>query len=142
MPAADFFVLPSVDPQHENVLGDDEVLVAVEVPAAPSGRRSTYRKVMDRAAWTHALASVALVLDMDGSVCRSARIVLGGVAPVPWRVPEAEEMLAGRRITVELVERVGEVAVADARPMSKNAYKVGLTRSLVARTLATLSGVA
>jgi xanthine dehydrogenase YagS FAD-binding subunit len=139
VPAADFFVLPRQDAQHENVLADDEALAGVDVPAPPAGTRSTYRKIMDREAWTHALASIALVVEMDDDVCRSARIVLGGVAPVPWRVPEAEALLVGQRVTPALARRVGDSAVADARPLAKNAYKVPLTRTLVERTVLELA---
>lgn len=140
MSAADFFVLPRVDVEHENVLADDEILTTVEIPGPATGVRSTYHKVMDRETWTHALVSAAVALEMDGGVCRSARIVLGGVAPIPWRVPEAERILVGRRITPELARRTATAAVADARPLAKNGYKVPLTRGLVERTLMTLAG--
>jgi xanthine dehydrogenase YagS FAD-binding subunit len=140
MPAADFFVLPRVDVEHENVLADDEVLASVEIPPPDAGTRSTYRKIMDREAWTHATVSAAVLLDMDGDVCREARIVLGGVAPVPWRVPEVERLLAGQRITPELASGVAATAVADARPLAKNAYKVPLTRGVIERTLVALAG--
>ena len=136
---ADFFVLPSQDAEHENVLRDDEVLASVTLPAPRAGVRSTYHKVMDRDAWTHALVSAAVVLEMDGDVCRQARIVLGGVAPVPWRVPDAENMLAGQRVTPDLAREVGAAAVAEARPLSKNAYKVPLTRGVVERTVLALA---
>jgi xanthine dehydrogenase YagS FAD-binding subunit len=136
---ADFFVLPSQDAEHENVLRDDEVLASVALPAPRAGVRSTYHKVMDRDAWTHALVSAAIVLEMDGDVCRQARIVLGGVAPVPWRVPDAENMLAGQRVTPDLAREVGAAAVAEARPLSKNAYKVPLTRGVVERTVLALA---
>jgi len=136
--AADFFALPTVDPAKENVLKDGEVLASITLPGAVKERRSTYHKVMDREAWTHAVVSAAIVLDMDKDVCRSARVVLGGVAPVPWRLPEVERALAGQRITKELASKAGELAVAGARPLAKNGYKVPLTRAMVARTLETL----
>jgi len=139
MPAAAFFVSPRVDALHENVLADDEVLAFVEVPAPTATARSTYRKVMDRETWTHALASVAVVLDIQGGICRDARLVLGGVAPVPWSVPEAARLLVGQRVGPELAARVAAAAVADARPLAKNAYKVPLTRGLVERTLVQLA---
>ena len=139
---SDFFVLPGEDAQHENVLADDEVLASVDLPGPGDGVRSAYHKVMDREAWTHALVSVAVVLDMNGDVCREARIVLGGVAPIPWRVPEAESVLVGQRITPELAREVGAAAVAGARPLSKNAYKVPLTRGVVERTILTLAASA
>ena len=135
---SDFFVLPREDAEHENVLGDDEVLASVTIAAPRDGVRSSYHKVMDRDAWTHALVSAAVVLDMNGDVCREARIVLGGVAPVPWQVPEAERLLAGQRVTPELARQVGAAAVAGARPLSKNAYKVPLTRGVVERTVLAL----
>ena len=136
---SDFFVLPRQDAQHENVLADDEVLASVSLAAPADGVRSAYHKIMDREAWTHALASAAVVLEMDGNVCRDARIVLGGVAPVPWRVPEAEKLLVGQSVTPELAREVGAAAVAGARPLSKNAYKVPLTRGIVERTVLALA---
>ena len=120
------------------MLKDDEVLAAISVPAAPETRRSTYHKVMDREAWTHAVVSAAIVVDMRDDVCQRARIVLGGVAPIPWRLPEVERMLEGQRITSELAGKAGEAAVAGARPLAKNGYKVPLTRALVKRTLESL----
>ncbi len=132
---SEFFVLPSEDPEHENVLGNEDVLVDIRLPAPRPGMRSAYHKVMDREAWTHAVVSVAVVLEMSQAICRGAHIVLGGVAPVPWRVPEAEELLIGQRVTQELAHEVGEAAVEGARPLSKNGYKVPLTRSLVERTV-------
>lgn len=109
------------------------------MPALRPGSRSAYQKVIDREAWTHAVVSAAVVFELDGEACRSARIVLGGVAPIPWRVPEAERLLAGQRITPELAARVGKAAVAGAKPLAKNAYKIPLTRKLVERTLLELS---
>ena len=140
--AADFFTLPTVDAARENVLRDGEVLASIALPAAMKERRSTYHKVLDREAWTHAVVSAAVVLDMEKDVCKSARIVLGGVAPVPWRVPEVEKLLAGQRITKELAAKAGEVAVAGARPLAKNGYKVPLTRAMVARTVEALGAKA
>jgi xanthine dehydrogenase YagS FAD-binding subunit len=139
VPAAEFFVLPRQNAAQENVLANDEVLASVSLPASRAGLRSTYRKVLDREAWTHAVVSAAVVLDMDGQTCRSARVVLGGVAPIPWRLSEVEKLLAGQRITEALAARAGETAVAGARPLSKNAYKVPLTKALVKRTILELA---
>jgi len=138
VPAADFFALPSADPARENVLGEDELLAGAALPAPGSGARSAYHKVMDREAWTHAVVSAAVVLDLDGDVCRRARIVLGGVAPTPWRVPDAEAVLVGQRVTPTVAARAAEVAVVGARPLAKNGYKVTLTQGVVERTLVEL----
>lgn len=137
--ASDFFVLPKQNAGRENALANDEVLASVQLPAPRPGVRSTYHKVLDREAWTHAVVSAAVVLEMEKDVCRSARIVLGGVAPVPWRVPEAERLLAGQRVTPELAAQVGEAALAGANPLAKNAYKVPLTKTVVRRTVLELA---
>ncbi len=115
------------------------MLAHIEIPSARPGTRSTYHKVMDREAWTHAVVSAAIVLEMDKDVCRSARIVLGGVAPIPWHVPEAEKLLTGQRITPELAARAGEAAVSGATPLAKNAYKIPLTKAVVRRTVLELA---
>ncbi len=137
--AGEFFTLPRQNAAKENVLADDEVLAAVQIPAAKPGVRSTYKKLMDREAWTHAVVSAAVVLEMDGDVVRSARVVLGGVAPIPWRLPAVEKVLAGQRITDDVLQKAGEAAIAGARPLSQNAYKVPLTRNLVRRTIKELA---
>jgi len=135
VPAAEFFALPSADPARENVLREDELLAGVEIPAPATVALSAYHKVMDRESWTHAVVSAAVVMELEGDVCRRARIVLGGVAPTPWRVPAAEQVLVGARVTPALAARAGEMAVEGARPLSKNAYKVPLTSGVVERTV-------
>ena len=135
VPAAEFFTLPTVDPARETVLKDGELLAEIVLPARSASLRSTYHKILDREAWTHAVVSAAVALDINKDVVRSARVVLGGVAPIPWRLPEVEKMLTGQRLTTELAARAGEAAVAGARPLAKNGYKVPLTRNLVKRTL-------
>ena len=135
VPAAEFFTLPTVDPARETVLKDGELLAEIVLPARSASLRSTYHKILDREAWTHAVVSAAVALDINKDVVRSARVVLGGVAPIPWRLPEVEKMLTGQRLTTELAARAGEAAVAGARPLAKNGYKVPLTRNMVKRTL-------
>ena len=139
LPASQLFTLPRQNAAKENALAADEVLTAVQIPAARPGVRSTYKKLMDREAWTHAVVSAAVVLEMDQDVVRSARVVLGGVAPIPWRLPDVEQVLAGQRLTEALLQKAGEIAVAGARPLSQNAYKVPLTRNLVRRTIRELA---
>ena len=137
--AADFFVLPRQNASAENVLASDEVLTSVQIPAARAGTRSVYAKVLDREAWTHAVVSAAVVLHMDGPICRDARVVLGGVAPIPWRLPEVERALTGQPMTEETAAKAGEMAIAGARALAKNAYKLPLTKNLVRRTILDLA---
>lgn len=138
LPASEFFQLPRVDAKRENALANDEILAAIQLPASRPGHRSTYNKVLDREAWTHAVVSAAIVLEMDQQVCRSARIVLGGVAPIPWHLPKVEAMLVGQRITPELAAKAGEASAEGAHPLAKNKYKVPLTKAVVKRTLLSL----
>jgi xanthine dehydrogenase YagS FAD-binding subunit len=133
--AADFFTLPKQDAARENVLAPGEILASIHIPAPKAGTKSTYHKVMDREAWTHAVVSAAIVLDIDKGICRSARIVLGGVAPIPWRLAEAEKLLVGQKITPELAAQVGEASIKGAAPLAKNAYKLPLTQATVRNTI-------
>jgi xanthine dehydrogenase YagS FAD-binding subunit len=135
LPAAEFFTLPRVNAAKENILSHEEVLASVHIPRAAKGTRSTYHKVLDREAWTHAVVSAAVVLEMDGQTCQRARIVLGGVAPIPWRLEKVEALLTGQRITPELAAKAGEAAVEGANPLAKNGYKVPLTKAVVRRTI-------
>ena len=137
--AADFFALPKVNASKENVLAHGEVLTRIDLPVPARSVKSTYHKILDREAWTHAVISVAVALDMDQQTCRSARIVLGGVAPIPWRLPKVEAMLAGQRITPELAERAGDAAVEGANPLAKNGYKIPLTKAVVRRMILSLA---
>ena len=88
---------------------------------------------------SHAVVSVAMSLQLQGGMCRKARIVLGGVAPIPWHLPEVEQMLVGNRVTLELASQAGKTAVSGAQGLSKNAYKIPLTEALVRRTLVSLA---
>jgi xanthine dehydrogenase YagS FAD-binding subunit len=133
--ASEFFAPPTVNPARENVLKDDEVLASITLPAPGTKTASLYHKIMDREAWTHAVVSAAIVLTGDAGVVRQARVVLGGVAPIPWRLPEVERMLAGQRITEDLAARAGAAAIAGARPLQHNAYKLPLTENMVRRSL-------
>jgi len=135
VPASEFFVLPRQNAAAENVLADDELIASIDLPAPKSGSRSHYFKVMDRETWTHAVVSAAVVLEMEGETCRAAHVVLGGVAPIPWHLPNVEQMLAGQRVTDDLAARAAETAVSGARALSKNAYKIPMTRGVVRRTL-------
>src|SRR5258706_92660 len=85
--------------------------------------------------WYHAIVSVAAVVQSSGGAAREARVVLGGVAPVPWRAAKAEEFLRGKKIDEATAEKAGEIALAEAKPMKDNVYKVDLAKNLVQRAL-------
>jgi xanthine dehydrogenase YagS FAD-binding subunit len=137
--AEDFFVLPKVNPAKENVLAKDEILAEVHLPAASKNARSLYHKELDREAWTHAVVSAALVLEMNGQSCKSAHVVLGGVAPIPWRVKKVEAMLAGQKIDEQVAGRAAEVALEGAQPLARNKYKIPLMKAILKRNLVALA---
>ena len=139
LPLDELFVLPSEDLYRETVLADDEILVEVRLPARQAGTRGTYVKVRTRESWDFAIVSAAAVVQMDGEVVRRARLVLGGVAPKPWRVPEAEQALVGRPLTEAAATEVAEMALADASPLEHNAYKVPMAKGALMDALLSLA---
>jgi xanthine dehydrogenase YagS FAD-binding subunit len=135
MAATEFFVLPSQNPARENVLAATELLTGVRIPTPAAGVVSTYLKITDRAAWTHAEVSVAVVLQMEGVRIRTANVVLGGVAPMPWRLPDVEQWLCGQSLSAAVAGQAGALAVVHAQPLAKNGHKVPMTRAAVERAL-------
>ncbi len=126
-----FHVPPSVDPQRETVLEQDEIVADILLPAPTAGLRSTYRKVRARRAWDFALAGVALAIRFDGPQVAQVRVVLSGAAPVPWRAKAVEQWLVGRRLDSPTAAKAAAMAVQDATPLSQNGYKVDLLQGVI-----------
>jgi xanthine dehydrogenase YagS FAD-binding subunit len=142
IPIEQFFTLPSEgNIRRENVLKNDELITEIFVPQSGFSANSTYLKFKERESLDFAMASVATAVQMAGNTVKDARIVLGGVAPIPWRVPAAEKYLIGKTLTKEVLTETAKVALADAKPLEKNAYKVPLAQTLVRRALAKAGGV-
>ncbi|HEU0166071.1 MAG TPA: FAD binding domain-containing protein, partial [Thermomicrobiales bacterium] len=141
LPIEEFFSLPTEHRRIEHTLAKDELIVAIVIPDVPSATRSTYLKAMDRKVWAFALVGAAVQVTIADGIITRARVVLGGVAPIPWRVPAAESALIGSAADPDLLERAAAIAVAGARPLSKNAYKVQLAKTLMERALATAMAV-
>ena len=137
--AADFFVLPSQNPARENALVATELLTGVRLPTPAADVVSTYLKITDREAWTHAEVSVAVVLHVDGERIRTAGVVLGGVAPIPWRLTEVEHFLSGTSLSAAVAGQAGALAIAQARPLAKNGHKLPMTSVAVERALMRLA---
>jgi xanthine dehydrogenase YagS FAD-binding subunit len=131
----DFYVLPGERPDIETVLEPGELIVAVSLDRPLDGARSAYRKVRERASFSFALVSVAVVVAVSDGVVRSARIAFGGVAPRPWRASRAEETLVGAPAVAESFARAAGAELARARPLRDNAFKVELARRVLVRTL-------
>ncbi|MFC1962797.1 FAD binding domain-containing protein [Chloroflexota bacterium] len=130
IPLESFFTpLPGV------ALDADEILTEIQVPQPREGLKGTYLKFSLRKAIDFAIISVACAITLEGGICKETRIVLGGVAPVPWRATGAEEAIKGKTIDSTRAEEAGRAAVAHATPLSMNEYKVWLTQSLVKRAI-------
>jgi xanthine dehydrogenase YagS FAD-binding subunit len=135
VPIESFFVLPDKDLLHETVLAPGEIVTEVLVPPPRPGTSSSYKKVRERGSWDFALAGVAVAVERREGRVAASRVVLGGVAPVPWRAKGAEEAIEGRRLDREAASRAAEAAVRNASPLAQNAYKVPLVQGIVEEAL-------
>ncbi len=135
LPFSDLHREPGATPDVETTLRADEIIVEFIVPVQAWTRRSMYLKIRDRQSYEFALASAAVALDLDGGMVREARIALGGVATVPWRSREAEELLRGQPLTEDTARSAAQLAFAGAAPLSHNAFKVSLGQATLVRAL-------
>jgi xanthine dehydrogenase YagS FAD-binding subunit len=142
LPLADLHRLPGGHPEIETMLQPGELITAVEVPALPFARQSTYRKVRDRASYAFALVSVAAALDVEGGRVKDVRLALGGVAHKPWRAAKAEAALRGGPASEPSFRAAAELELADAVPLSQNGFKIELARRAITATLLELAGAA
>jgi xanthine dehydrogenase YagS FAD-binding subunit len=131
--SADFFQMPNVNLYGETSLQPNELMTHVLLPPPPTQSAAYAVRVRQSYDWPLALAAVALALDNDTVL--SARIVLGAVAPIPWRAPAAERSLIGKRVTDATAADAAAMAVAGAKGLSGNAYKIQVARTAVKRAL-------
>ena len=137
--AGEFFQLPNVNLYGESVLQPNELLTHVILPQA--GQRSAAYEVRFKQSHDWPLAIAAVNLTLDGATVRTARIVLGAVAPVPWRVPAAERALVGKSITEAVATDVAAIALAGAKALSGNRYKIQIAKTAVKRALLKAAGL-
>jgi xanthine dehydrogenase YagS FAD-binding subunit len=131
----DFFVPPEKDVKREHSLLPGELLTEIRVPAPAAGTRMAYVKQREKESFDWPVADVAVVLEMNGSTCKRASIVLGAAAPVPRRALAAEKALVGKPITEETARAAAKSAVEGATPLSQNGYKVPVFEVVVRRTI-------
>lgn len=137
----EFFVLPSRRMDHETIIEPDEIVTEITVPTPSPNTRSTYLKFKERDSHDFAVVGAAVALRMKGNICEDVRIVLSGVAPIPWRSLEGEAVLKGKKITPELAEQAGKASVSKAQPLSQNSYKIPLTQAIVKRAILKAAGL-
>ena len=137
IPLEELYQKPEPLHRRMTVLRPGELLTELYVPRPSHDSRGVYLKAMERKAWAFALASVAVRVNFHNARLEEVRIVLGGVAPIPWRVKNAEGILQGARLTEGIVSRAAKEALSDARPLRDNKYKVLLAKSLIEKALFT-----
>jgi xanthine dehydrogenase YagS FAD-binding subunit len=132
---ADFHRLPGDTPHIDTNLKPDEIITAIELPARGFAANYSYLKIRDRLSYAFALVSVAAALELDGGRIKDARLALGGVAHKPWRDLEAEAALRNQTADSNAFAKAAEILLREAKGFSHNAFKIGLARRAIVRTL-------
>jgi xanthine dehydrogenase YagS FAD-binding subunit len=136
VPIEQFYIHPDKNILRENVLAPQEMVVAVEIPV-PVNAKGIYLKLKERQAFDFAVVSVAANLSLRNDIVAEARVVLGGVAPIPFRSVKAETALKGKRIKDSVADAVREVMVG-AQSLSGNGYKIAAAQGLLEKALRSL----
>ncbi|HUQ90056.1 MAG TPA: xanthine dehydrogenase family protein subunit M [Bryobacteraceae bacterium] len=134
LPVEQLITVPKDERSRELALAPNEIVTEILVPGARGVRNATY-EVRQKEALDWPLAAASVALKMKGNAIESARIVLGHVGPTPVVAADAEKMLAGKTLTQDLATEAGKAALAGAKPLSGNGYKVQLARVAVKRAL-------
>ncbi len=142
IPFAEFHRLPGDHPEVDTTLKPGELITSVDLPPPLFAEHSHYLKVRDRASYAFALVSVAAALQMDGDTVKTARIALGGVAHKPWRAMTTEQMLVGKTLSHDTLQRAAALAVRDAKGYRENGFKIELAQRAIVRAVSTAGGVA
>lgn len=135
IPFGEFHRLPGTQPEKDNTLQNNELIISVEIPDNGFNKNTHYFKVRDRASYAFALVSVAAALNMDGKVIKEARLAMGGVAHKPWRLLEAEKSLVGKPATEENFRQAAEIAMQGAKAFKHNAFKLKLGPNVIVEAL-------
>jgi xanthine dehydrogenase YagS FAD-binding subunit len=134
LPLEKFYVTPKTETEREHDLRPNEIVTEIIIPPA-AGVKAGHYEVRQKAAFDWPLAVAAVALKTTGSTVQSSRVVIGYVAPVPWRSLEAEQVLMGQSVNDGTAQRAADAALKDAKPLSRNSYKVQLARVAVKRAL-------
>lgn len=141
VPASEYFTLPRVNVRKENVLEADELLTHAILPA-PGNVKTGHYEVRYKTSHDWPIAFATVLLTMNGNIVRTARVVMGAVAPIPWRSTAAEQALTGKPVNEQTAAAAAEAALKDARPLAQNAYKVQVAKTAVQRAILRAAGIA
>lgn len=139
LPLEEFYILPQKNVRRENILEDGEVLREVRIPLPKNGTKSTYYKMKERSTWDFALVSAAISGILSDGIFREIKIVMGGVAPIPWRLQKAEDYIKGKKVTEEVIRQGAREDLKDARPLEENAYKLDLVEAVLCAAILPLA---
>jgi xanthine dehydrogenase YagS FAD-binding subunit len=132
---SDFHRLPGDTPQRDTNLQPKEIVTGVELPPNGFNANYSYLKIRDRLSYAFALVSVAAALELEGDTVKEARLALGGVAHKPWRDTSAEAALRGQPANQTAFTHAADLLLRDAWGYAHNAFKIGLARRAIVRTL-------
>jgi len=135
IPISEFYKLPGSTPHIENALQPGDLITHVVLKGLPAGTKSAYLKLRDRASYEFALASAAVVAQVNGGKVSRVQIALGGVGTIPWRAVEAEKVLTGATADEATFRKAAQEALLNAKPQSHNKFKVELSRRCIVHAL-------
>jgi xanthine dehydrogenase YagS FAD-binding subunit len=135
IPLAALYVAPHGTVRREHQLRAGELITEIRIGETALGRSGAFEKAMERRAWSFATVSVAVSARMKDGKAREVRVVLGGVAPIPWRARSAEALVDGQALDDAACAAAADAALEGAAPLRDNGYKVPLARELVRRAL-------
>jgi xanthine dehydrogenase YagS FAD-binding subunit len=138
IPLEEFYTLPRANVRRENILKANEMVKELHVPPPKKGAKSSYFKLKERGTWDFAVVSVAVNGIISGGAFKDIRIVMGGVAPIPWRLDKAEKLIKGKTLTEKIARNSVRAAMADAKPLAENDYKIELAEVIVTNTIMSL----
>jgi xanthine dehydrogenase YagS FAD-binding subunit len=140
VPLDEFFLLPTRHPERENVLGHAEILTDILIPPVAQGLRSVYRRVSEPGV-DYAVANVSVAAALKSDRIEHPRVVFGAAAAIPWRSHDGEAVLAGAKPSHAVVAEAANAALAHAKPLAENHYKVDLFREILVGTLEEILGI-
>jgi xanthine dehydrogenase YagS FAD-binding subunit len=141
LPLEKFYLIPKTDGEREHDLRPNEILSEVVLPPA-NGVRVAHYEIRQKQAFDWPLAVVAVAIQANRSSIQSARVVMGYVAPIPWRSLEAEQVLVGKNVSEDVAKAAADAALKNANPLSHNAYKIQLAKVAVKRAILKTEGAA
>jgi xanthine dehydrogenase YagS FAD-binding subunit len=128
------------DGTRDNLLAPDEVIQFIDLPIPFAGERAAYKRAISRTYAEWPLVEAVIRLFEVGGRISVAHIAVGGVAPVPLRLPDAEAVLAGHALDPGRITAAAQAAIRGARPLPMTGYKIALLEGLITDMLIRLAG--